>query len=111
MRRTRTESEAAGAGEAPVRQRLDVWVWHARCVSTRSLAAALVKAGRVRVNGARTTSPAQAVRIGDVLTIALNAGVRLWRVSGFTERRGDARMASTTYVELQDGDWPDSHAS
>ncbi|WP_371348253.1 RNA-binding S4 domain-containing protein [Ancylobacter sp. IITR112] len=84
----------------PARQRLDIWLFHARCVRTRSSAAALVKAGRVRLNGARVTAPGQAVRPGDVLTLSLDARVRLWRVTGFIERRGDAASALTTYVEL-----------
>ena len=92
------------------RHRLDVWLWHARCVRTRSSAAALVKAGRVRLNGARVTAPSQTVRLGDVLTIALDSRVRLWRVTGFIERRGDAQAAATTYVELEARAAPDSHA-
>ncbi|GLK73174.1 RNA-binding S4 domain-containing protein [Ancylobacter dichloromethanicus] len=92
------------------RHRLDVWLWHARCVRTRSAAAQLVRAGRVRLNGARVTAPGHPVRIGDVLTLALDARVRLWRVTGFIERRGDAQAATTTYVELAPGDAPGSHA-
>ncbi|MBV5270568.1 MAG: RNA-binding S4 domain-containing protein, partial [Afipia sp.] len=52
------------------RQRLDKWLWHARVVKTRTDAAALVAKGRVRINGARQTSPGHAVKDGDVLTIA-----------------------------------------
>ncbi len=70
------------------RHRLDVWLWHARCVRTRSSAAALVKAGRIRLNGTRVTSPSHPVRLGDVLTISLDSSVKLWRVTGFIERRG-----------------------
>lgn len=92
------------------RHRLDAWLWHARCVRTRSSAAALVKAGRVRLNGARVTAPSQTIRLGDVLTIALDSRVRLWRVTGFIERRGDAQAAATTYVEVETPGAPDSHA-
>lgn len=87
-----------------------MWLWHARCVRTRSAAADLVRAGHVRVNGVRLTAPAHAVRPGDVLTLALNAGVRLWRVTGFIERRGDASAAATTYVEVEPPDAPGSPA-
>lgn len=87
------------AGE---RHRLDVWLWHARCVRTRSVAAELVRAGHVRLNGARVTAPAQAVRLGDVLTLALTGRVRLMKVIGFCERRGDAQAARETYLELDD---------
>ncbi|MBT2817718.1 RNA-binding S4 domain-containing protein, partial [Staphylococcus coagulans] len=49
---------------------MDKWLWHARVVKARTSAAELVEKGRVRVNGARETSPGHAIKIGDVLTIA-----------------------------------------
>jgi ribosome-associated heat shock protein Hsp15 len=66
-------------------------------VKARSSAAALVEAGHVRVNGARETAPGHAVKRGDVLTIALDHGVRVLRVTGFAERRGDAGSARLLY--------------
>lgn len=95
---------------SPTRHRLDVWLWHARCVRTRSSASALVKAGRIRLNGTRVTTPSQPVRLGDVLTITLDSSVKLWRVTGFIDRRGDARAAATTYVEAEAPDASGSHA-
>lgn len=97
----------------PDRQRLDIWLFHARCVRTRSAAAQLVKAGRVRLNGARITAPSQPVRLGDVLTLSLDSRVRLWRVTGFSARRGDAPAALTTYVEVapQEGSGPPAGAA
>ena len=83
------------------RQRLDKWVWHARIVRTRADAAALVSKGRVRLNGARETSPGHAVKAGDVLTIALDARVRVLKVIAFAERRGDASAAVQLYEDLQ----------
>ena len=82
------------------RQRLDRWVWHARVVRTREAAADLVRAGHVRLDGARVTSPARAVRPGQVLTIALDRQVRILRVVGFSERRGDATSASALFDEI-----------
>jgi ribosome-associated heat shock protein Hsp15 len=82
------------------RQRIDKWLWHARVVRTRSDAAALVSGGRVRVNGRRETAPGHAVKPDDVLTIALDGGVRLLQVKSFAERRGDAPAARGLYVEL-----------
>ncbi|WP_375413294.1 RNA-binding S4 domain-containing protein [uncultured Bradyrhizobium sp.] len=83
------------------RQRLDKWLWHARVVKARSSAAALVEAGRVRVNGSRETSPGHAVKAGDVLTIGLDRTVRILKVVGFAERRGDAAAARVLYADLQ----------
>jgi ribosome-associated heat shock protein Hsp15 len=83
------------------RQRLDKWLWHARVVKARTSAAALVGAGHVRVNGVRETSPGHTVKAGDVLTIGLDRSVRVVRVTGFSERRGDAASARALYVDLQ----------
>lgn len=83
------------------RQRLDKWLWHARVVRTRVDAAALVSGGRVRVNGERQTAPGHGVKPDDVLTIALDGGVRILKVVGFAERRGGAPEARTLYEDLQ----------
>ena len=84
------------------RQRLDKWLWHARVVKARSSAALLVEAGHVRINGVRETAPGHAVKVGDVLTIGLDRTVRLLKVVGFAERRGDASAARILYADLQE---------
>jgi ribosome-associated heat shock protein Hsp15 len=83
------------------RQRLDKWLWHARVVKARTSAAALVEAGHVRVNGVREKAPGHNVKLGDVLTIALDRSVRILRVAAFSERRGDATSARVLYEDLQ----------
>ena len=83
------------------RQRLDKWLWHARLVKARTSAAALVEAGHVRINGVRETSPGHAVKAGDVLTVGLHRTVRVLKVVGFAERRGDLAAARALYVDLQ----------
>src|SRR5258708_27489095 len=84
------------------RQRLDKWLGHARVVKARTSAAMLVEAGHVRINGVRETAPGHAVKAGDVLTIGLDRTVRLLKVVGFAERRGDASAARVLYVDLQE---------
>jgi ribosome-associated heat shock protein Hsp15 len=86
------------------RQRLDKWLWHARVVKARSSAAALVEAGHVRVNGVREKSPGHGVKLGDVLTIGLDHSVRILKVVGFSERRGDAPAARLLYEDLKPPD-------
>ena len=83
------------------RQRLDKWLWHARVVKARTSAARLVEAGRVRINGVREKAPGHGVKPGDVLTIALDNSVRVLKVAGFSERRGDAAAARVLYEDLQ----------
>jgi ribosome-associated heat shock protein Hsp15 len=82
------------------RQRIDKWLWHARMVRTRTDAAALTTAGFVRVNGKRMTAAAHPVRVGDVVTLALDRSVRVLRVEGFCERRGAAPAARVLYRDL-----------
>jgi len=84
---------------SPAPQRLDKWLWHARIVRTRADAAELVKAGHVRVNGARSTAPSRRVRVDDVLTIALDSRVRVVQVVGFSARRGDSHAARGLFAE------------
>jgi ribosome-associated heat shock protein Hsp15 len=83
------------------RQRLDKWLWHARVVKARTSAAALIEAGHVRVNGVRETAPGHSIKAGDVLTIGLDRTVRVLKVAGFAERRGDAASACVLYDDLQ----------
>ena len=82
------------------RQRLDKFIWFARLVKTRNLAARLVEAGQVRVNGRRTTAPAKAVAVGDVLTIALEREVRVMKVLALGDRRGPYMEASCLYEDI-----------
>jgi ribosome-associated heat shock protein Hsp15 len=83
----------AGESELSDRQRIDKWLWHARVVRTRSSAAALVTEGHVRLNGERVNASSRPVRAGDVVTVALDRVVRILKVIGFAERRGDADAA------------------
>jgi ribosome-associated heat shock protein Hsp15 len=82
------------------RQRIDKWLWHARMVRTRSDAAALTSAGFVRLNGRRMTAAGHPVRVGDVVTVALDRAVRVVRVEGLSERRGGAPVARALYRDL-----------
>jgi ribosome-associated heat shock protein Hsp15 len=81
------------------RQRIDKWLWHARLVRTRSAAAAVVAAG-VRLNGKRITTASHPVRLGDVVTLALDRSVKVVRVEGFCERRGNADAARALHRDL-----------
>jgi ribosome-associated heat shock protein Hsp15 len=83
------------------RQRLDKWLWHARVVKARTSAAALVEAGQ------RERSPGHAVKQGDVLTIGLDHSVRILKVVGFSNRRGDATAARVLYDDLKHQDSKD----
>lgn len=82
------------------RQRIDKWLFFARVVKSRSLAAKLVAAGHVRVNRDKADQPSRAVKPGDVLTIALDRKVLVWRVLALGARRGPPQEARTLYEDL-----------
>jgi ribosome-associated heat shock protein Hsp15 len=82
------------------RQRIDKWLWFARVVKTRSLAAKLVTDGHVRLNGRRIATPAHSVLSGDVLTIALERQVRVLRVMAPGSRREAYPLAKLLFEEL-----------
>jgi ribosome-associated heat shock protein Hsp15 len=78
--------------------RVDKWLWAARLVKTRSLAAEAVKGGRVHVNG-RAIKPSRELRPGDRLEITTGAVRRTVIVRGTADRRGPARDAVRLYDE------------
>ena len=86
------------------RQRLDKWLWFARFVKSRTLAAKLVSDGFVRVNGQRADSPAKAVALGDVITIAVARTTAVVRVEALGTRRGPAPEARLLYTDLDRDD-------
>ena len=69
-------------------------------VRTRGDAAALADAGHVRINGRRVAASSQQVRVGDVLTVALDRVVRVVEVQGFSSSRGGAVLAERLYREV-----------
>ena len=82
------------------RQRIDRWLFFARAVKSRSLAAKLVQTGRVRLNGGRIDQAARAVGPGDVLTLTLDRRIMVLRVLDIGTRRGPAEEARQLYEDL-----------
>lgn len=82
------------------RLRIDKWLWFARVVKTRSAAASLCEDGSVRINGARVEQAHKPVRIGDVLTIALQGRVKVLKVVALAARRGPYSEAQHIYEDL-----------
>lgn len=82
--------------------RIDVWLWRARFVKTRSLAATLVEAGAVRLthNGvqARLDKPSRSVHVGDGLVFAMSGRVVELTVLALGDRRGPAAAARALYA-------------
>jgi ribosome-associated heat shock protein Hsp15 len=80
--------------------RVDKWLWAARLVKTRSLAAEAVKGGRVHVNG-DAVKPSREVRPGDELEVTLGQTRLVVVVKGLAERRGPAKEAALLYEETE----------
>jgi ribosome-associated heat shock protein Hsp15 len=91
------------------RQRIDKWLWHARVVRTRSAAAALAISGHVRINGRRVDGASRPVRVGDVVTVALDRTVRVLKVAAFAERRGPAESVHALVEDLTPAPEPEAH--
>ena len=75
--------------------RLDKWLWHARFFKSRSLAAGVVSAGKVRVDGTPVSKPSRAVGPGHVLTFPKEQDVKVVRILACGARRGPAPEAQT----------------
>jgi ribosome-associated heat shock protein Hsp15 len=95
---TQRNVELPGAGSNS--QRLDKWLWFTRMLKSRTLAADLVSAGKVRLNGERVTKPSQSVKSGDTVTFVLHERPRVLEVVAGGERRGSAPEAQMLYQDL-----------
>ena len=80
------------------RIRVDKWLWAARLLKTRALAADAVKAGRVKVNGV-AAKPSKEVGPGDRLELRTGPVRMDVLVHSVAPRRGPASEAAKLYEE------------
>lgn len=99
----RPSGEPAADKDIPGRIRLDRWLFHIRAFKSRTLAAARIEAGGIRVNGVPVGKPAQFVGPGDVVTIGSGVRARALRVVAPGARRGPPAEAQALYVDLDGG--------
>lgn len=87
--------------------RIDVWLWRARFAKSRSLAAAMVERGAVRLthNGVQTRldKPSRSVHVGDGLVFAIGGRLIDLTVQALGERRGPAEEARALYAPRDTG--------
>jgi ribosome-associated heat shock protein Hsp15 len=81
--------------------RVDKWLWTARLLKTRGLAAAAVKGGRVHVNGI-AVKPSREIGPGDELEITIGRVRRTVIVRGAAARRVSAAEAANLYDETEE---------
>jgi ribosome-associated heat shock protein Hsp15 len=91
-------SERYQLNQAPLKIRLDKWLWAARFYKTRALANNAVTGGKVHLNGQRV-KPSRPVKLGDRFEI--QRGYERFEVTliGLSDRRGNATLAQSLYVE------------
>jgi len=78
--------------------RIDAWTWAVRLYKSRSVAAAAVKAGHVRVNGERA-KPATAVHVGDEVRVRAEGYEKVFEVVRLLDKRVGAPIAQTAYID------------
>lgn len=88
------------AAVTQTRQRIDKWLFFARAVKSRSLAAKMAVAGRVRINRDKAAQASDLVKAGDVLTITLDRRILVWKVLAPGTRRGPAEEARKLYEDI-----------
>ena len=96
--RTFDETEPVTAAQGTLR--IDKWLWAARFFKTRSLAAAAVSRGKVRVND-EAAKPARALKAGDMVEISRDRDVIEVIVMMASAVRGPASEAAMLYRETQ----------
>jgi ribosome-associated heat shock protein Hsp15 len=85
---------------SPGSLRLDKWLWFARFFKSRTRAADLAAAGKLRLNRVVVRKAHQPVRPGDVLTFPQGTAIRVIRVARLGTRRGPAPEAQGLYEDL-----------
>ncbi|HVG26390.1 MAG TPA: RNA-binding S4 domain-containing protein [Acidobacteriaceae bacterium] len=80
--------------------RIDKWLWAARFLKTRALAARACELGRVQSNG-QPLKPAREIHVGQQLAITTDGGVFQVEVLALGETRGPAAVAQTLYRESE----------
>ena len=81
------------------KQRIDKFLFFARAVKSRSIAAKLASGGHVKINERTSDGADNPVRIGDMLTIRLERHALVWKVMALGERRGPAPEAQLLYED------------
>lgn len=92
--------EAGGSTASSTSQRLDQWLFFARIVKSRTLAATLIAEGKFRINREKVEKPSVSVKPGDVVTSSAHRTARLLKVVKSGTRRGPATEAQSLYEDI-----------
>ncbi len=86
--------------DIPDGQRVDRWLWCARFFKSRTLAAKVCAAGKVRINRKAIDKASAVVRVDDELTFPQGRTIRVIKVAAMAHRRGPAAEAQKLYEDL-----------
>ncbi|MEG8044090.1 ribosome-associated heat shock protein Hsp15 [Sphingomonas sp. PP-F2F-A104-K0414] len=86
--------------------RIDRFLWFVRLAKTRSAAQTIAEKGHLRIDGRPIDRAHCPVRVGNVLTFAVEERVRVIRVEALPARRGPALEAQGCYQDLIAGKTP-----
>lgn len=86
------------AGDGPQTVRMDVWLWSARLMRTRSAATAACRGGHVRRNG-EPAKAAQKIVVGDELRVRSPGHERIVVVTRILTKRVGAPIAQESYED------------
>ena len=89
---------AAGASPGPTSVRLDVWLWSARLMPTRSAATAACRGGHVRRNG-EPVKASQKIVVGDELRVRSPGREKIVVVTCLLTKRVGAPIARECYED------------
>ena len=78
--------------------RLDIWLWAARFYKSRALAKRAISLGKIKISGNRCKA-SRLVSSGVVLQLQQDVYLREIVISGISEKRNSAPVASRLYTE------------
>ena len=79
--------------------RIDKFVWSVRLAKTRSLSAAAISKGKVRLNGVGI-KPAKEIKLGDEISIVKHNAMFTFRVIQLLDKRIGAKLVKDYLVDV-----------
>jgi len=78
--------------------RIDKWLWSVRIFKTRSLAAKIIKSGKVRLDD-KILKPSSLVQVGDKILVAKNGFNFEFEIVDLIQKRVGAPIAQKCYID------------
>ena len=78
--------------------RIDKWLWSVRIFKTRSLAAKVIKSGKVRLDD-KILKPSSLVQVGDKILVAKNGFNFEFEILDLIQKRVGAPIAQKCYID------------